>query len=920
MSRNLDESLGSDKTLAGKTTCRSEEDAHVSLGDCQTVFGEAGELLLESNGELEPNDLTTRYEIERTIGKGGMGEVLLALDKRLRRKVAIKRIRGELVRNQAAVSRFLTEAQAIAAINHTNVVQIYDFGRDRNGPFIVMEYVDGQSLLERCDTSPIATEEAVKLTCDLLSGLGRAHDLGVVHRDIKPANILLTHDGVPKLTDFGLAKQTSGDHGQTADGTVLGTIDFMPPEQRRDATLVDARSDLWSLAATFYQMLTGRSPKVIRFDLLPNQLTTVVAKALEEAPNQRFQSAIEFREVLRLAYKTVKATDCGELVAGVCPRCQTKFEDSSRFCHECSSPLIAQCLSCKAEIPVWDKGCRACGSRQFDLLRRKRVELEALKGQVEHLQEMGQYERAILVFESIDNLQYPWLHDIRDWQERVGPILSEQLDRMLELASRALEEARAHRAVWDHPAAIRSLTSLPIETRSEEHSLLLNQLQAEWNEAQETLLTIQSRIKAKQLDGLLPLVQRMVELRGDRADLRKLLEQLTNRESKISAAISHASRVIPTRTVSPESFDRKYTPPKTKKLGALERHLAMGWRLILPLALGAVVMVAGAYLITRFGGNREKQLDLASGPIAASEFQEMAKQDPADTATTVKDKVTATIPRLPPVSSEAPASKPPQIRKSTPNEEIAKNNPTEITNSIDMRMKLIPPGKFTMGSPETEPGRRNDEAQHEVNLTQPFYLGVYEVTQSQFEKVMGRNPSKFLNPNHPVETITWHEAVEFCRKLSELPEEKAAGRIYRLPTEAEWEYSSRAGARTSFSFGDDVKLLSEYGWVDGHSERRPHPVGQKKANAWGLYDMYGNVSEWCSDWHGQYPRGVVVDPKGPRSGKTRLLRGGGWLSGPPNCRSAFRYSFIPSGRSSSDGLRVAMDVITVEHDNRTNER
>ena len=215
----------------------------------------------------------------------------LAIDTRLDRKVAIKRILGEAARSKTAVDRFLTEAKSIAAIgDHPNIVQIYDYGRAKDGPFLIMEYVDGINLQDRCRDGALPLEEAVDLTCQLCDGLSRAHDQGIVHRDIKPANVLLTKNGVPKLTDFGLAKADATDHQMTVAGAVLGTPDFMPPEQRRDAAEVDARSDLWSLAATLYQMVTGRSPKIIRFRDVPDELEDILGKALEESKDDRFQT------------------------------------------------------------------------------------------------------------------------------------------------------------------------------------------------------------------------------------------------------------------------------------------------------------------------------------------------------------------------------------------------------------------------------------------------------------------------------------------------------------------------------------------------------------------------------------------------------------------------------------------------------
>jgi formylglycine-generating enzyme required for sulfatase activity len=239
--------------------------------------------------------------------------------------------------------------------------------------------------------------------------------------------------------------------------------------------------------------------------------------------------------------------------------------------------------------------------------------------------------------------------------------------------------------------------------------------------------------------------------------------------------------------------------------------------------------------------------------------------------------------------------------------------PKEITNSIGMKLVLIPKGTFMMGSPESEEGRQKDETQHEVTISKDYYLGVYEVTQSEYQQVMNKNPSNFQGEKikgdsspHPVDQVSWNDAVEFCKRLSGLPEEKKAGRVYRLPTEAEWEYACRAGSTTAYSFGESSQSLGDYAWFSNNSDDRTHPVGQKKPNAWGLYDMHGNVWEWCSDWYGQYPKGAVSDPAGPKEGSSRVYRGGCWDYEAAICRSAYRYWYTPVVRNSHFGFRLAL--------------
>ncbi|MDB4621624.1 formylglycine-generating enzyme family protein, partial [Rubripirellula sp.] len=225
-----------------------------------------------------------------------------------------------------------------------------------------------------------------------------------------------------------------------------------------------------------------------------------------------------------------------------------------------------------------------------------------------------------------------------------------------------------------------------------------------------------------------------------------------------------------------------------------------------------------------------------------------------------------------------------------------------LTNSIGMKLKLLPPGVFTMGDANGD----SDETPHEVTLTQSFQMGIHEVTQEQYKQVMGVNPSDFKESNNPVEQVSWEDAVEFCRKLSELPAEKSAGRVYRLPTEAEWEYACRAGTTTKYSFGDDDSELGDYAWFSGNSGQTSHPVGVKQPNAWGLYDMHGNVWEWCQDRYGDYPGRTVTNPSGANSGSGRVFRGGSWSRTAGFCRSAYRVRYYPSYRYFSIGFRVCL--------------
>ena len=283
--------------------------------------------------------------------------------------------------------------------------------------------------------------------------------------------------------------------------------------------------------------------------------------------------------------------------------------------------------------------------------------------------------------------------------------------------------------------------------------------------------------------------------------------------------------------------------------------------------------------------------------------------------------------------------------------------PIEQTNSIGMKLTLIPPGEFLMGSTPEEIAAEIELAKgdngycdrvpaeaprHQVKISKPFCLGMYPVMQGEYEKAMGVNPSSFttklmdgstfnpsLDPRHveqrereakplggkdtssrPVEMVSWDEAVEFCRRLSALPAERAARRVYRLPTEAEWEYACRAGMTTRWYCGDDEAGLVEVAWFNKNSGGMTHPVGEKRPNAWGLYDMSGNVYQWCADWYSKdyYAQSPPNDPSGPPAGSDRVVRGGNWNYVASSCRSAYRHPHGPAHRHPAVGFRVVAEV------------
>ncbi len=228
----------------------------------------------------------------------------------------------------------------------------------------------------------------------------------------------------------------------------------------------------------------------------------------------------------------------------------------------------------------------------------------------------------------------------------------------------------------------------------------------------------------------------------------------------------------------------------------------------------------------------------------------------------------------------------------------------DLGKGVKLEMVLIPAGEFLMGSPDSDRDAfPREKPQHRVRIARPFYLGKYLVTQEQWEAVMGGNPSRFKGPKNPVEKVSWDDCPKFLGKLN-AKAGPGAGK-FQLPREAQWEYACRVGSKTKYCFGDDETRLGDYAWYRKNSGNMTHPVGEKKPNGWGLYDMHGNVWEWCQDWwkDGAYKEPPVDGPTGAVS--LRVLRGGGWDAPATYCRSAFRGGGVPGIRDDFRGLRVS---------------
>jgi hypothetical protein len=401
------------------------------------------------------------------------------------------------------------------------------------------------------------------------------------------------------------------------------------------------------------------------------------------------------------------------------------------------------------------------------------------------------------------------------------------------------------------------MESVPEAMQTQEMGVFLQALHSDYEEASKLEQSIARRLKERHLDGLLEQVNRALTLMDNRADLVALQQQLTERNTKLHQErddVFSTARELLKQGQAKESFSRiQPCLLNNMELRSSDKELKSQLESILKFEDELWVLV------------KESNADGVLEPeqvvkvlVAAIQYLEMNPHH--EKILWMKEQLFARIKKQPERYGFDLAKRPIGL------EVLSKLPPWE--NSAGMYFKVLP----------------------------TFSIGVHEVTQSQYESVMGSNPSKFKGTNNPVEMVSWNEAVAFCKKLSTLPAERAAGRLYRLPTEAEWEYACRKNTITEYSFGEDAANLSKYAWFDENSANTTHAVGEKLANGWGLYDMHGNVSEWCSDASGLY----------------RVLRGGSWFTDAANCRSAFRFSDVPSSRGSHYGFRLALSSPSVK--------
>ncbi len=758
---------------------------------------QAQEILAGSGAPLVLGD----YVVLDRIGVGGMGHVYKARHRHMKRTVALKVISPQAMRDTATLKRFQREVEAAARLEHPNIVTAHDSRHDRGVHYLVMSYAEGSDLgaLVRSQ-GPLSVDLAVECVLQTARGLAYAHGEGVVHRDIKPANLLLDKNGVVKILDMGLARieDSSNDH-LTSTEQVMGTVDYMSPEQAASTHDVDCRADIYSLGCTLWYLLVGQ--KIYEGD-------TMIARMLKhrEAPIPSLRNARhEVPEELETIYQRM-----------VAKHVEDRFQ------------------------------------RMDDVVK----SLESL----------------------LDNEKNPGKEE-------------GSTSRALREFSRNIERSKTTK-----PS---TLTRQPTPTNP----------------------------------GSTP----------------TLVYQVAGVETDPNSEVS----VRPLKQQPARSGNK---PP-------------IAWRVATAAAFAAAFF--GVWVIIR--DDKGKEVARISVEVPKGGTVEIAK-DKLDTSEPKTNTADVAPPRaIAPFDSK-------QARAHQ--EAWAKHLGTQVetTNSIGMKMVLVPPGEFLMGStdeqlevvskmheaiemigPNDYLGRRlpEERPQHRIQLTKPIWMGMTEVTVGHFRKFVEatkyiteaelygaggvafgesriedvkpalkglnwRSPSYPIADDTPVSQVSWNDACAFCSWLSsqdgDTPWYRDNGKGnwilaaqadgYRLPTEAEWEYACRAGTTTQYSFGDDVMSLDLYGWSSKTPIKKAHPVALKRPNPFGLYDMHGNLAEWCQDrydvqWYIKSPsQDPLVPDVGPDEPTYRIVRGVNFFIYDSGARSASRGSNAAHSCHQCTGFRV----------------
>ncbi len=867
-------------------------------------------------------DLTGRqlgdYRLIEAVPSGGLCDTYIAQHAALKHHCILKVLPEELIATSPGfVARFYDEAAAITNLRHPWIVPVLEMAEADGRYFIVTEHISGprgqpMTLRDYLHLQPegrVSEAKARRWAVQLAEALAYAHAHRVCHWNLKPSNVLIDRFENLRLTDFGLARALGRDFmlarmherlvpqpGRRGPSVrdILEAADYLAPEQRTPGPPIDARTDVYAFGAIIYRILTGRPPtpppvppSMVVPTLAP-KWDALVARCMADRPFRHASVLGALADIRRVGRRRSIA---GLVTAGIAVFALTALVGLAIANFSAIRDFLARQLAAipaqgppapaRPETPpepeltqsvtykeAHDAQARAddTWTRIKDLDRGQAFaaaldQAEALKRRADlHVKNNA----CALAKKAFD-----------DFIARSDAIEALEALRKSALAARAdaaaaQETARRAGVPADSPA-VAAADKLARDAEANFDAANFPQAETAWKSAvaaiakapEQAARSARAKIARAEFEKSVAIADAARLQKLAPADWQKVADAARAADAAIDpdkaiAAWHDAIRLLPVAVRAANAAEKAQAAPKTPEqdpaplIAEAERCIqAAQWQQ----ALAAV------------------QKALAISPTSAP-------------AIAARDKV---LPHLP------------------------KDIAIDLGGGMVLRLLLIAPGKFAMGSPEDEPGRSADEGpQHEVALTRPFYMGIREVSQEEYAAVIGTNPSSAKSLKAPVDLVSWFNADEFCKKLSE-----RSGRPIRLSTEAEWEYACRAGTATAFSTGpristDQADFEGAQPFADfpkGASRGKALPCGSLKANPWGLFDMHGNVWEWCADWYDEkyYASSPAVNPPGADAAKCRVVRGGSYAEYAGSARSANRDRYPPAARMKFIGFRVAAD-------------
>ncbi len=818
------------------------------------------------------------FVIERVLGSGGFGITYLARDTRLDRRVVIKEnlpaqfcfrdthsltvaprhTHGEDADNfRWSLENFSKEAAMLASLDHPGIVKVLRSFEAFGTAYFVMPFVEGRALDElasRREGKPFSETELRRLLERVLDALAYLHDRGIYHRDIKPGNILMTTDGLPVLIDFGSARQRLSDRSMT----VIESAGYTPFEQLQSRGNVGPWSDLYALAATLVKVMTGEAP--------PNANDRSFGDPWQPLANNPALAGKFSKPLLRCLDRALKLP--------IEERWQSAEDWKAGLGH--------------AVVP--EAGAGGNGPTA--------IQPEKVATQEEY---RGPRRSTVVISALLLAAAGAW------WLTRADPQGEPQKSSAVPAGP-----TTGGLVITSEPSGA-DLTSATGE--------LLGKTPVKM----ENLPAGQSWRGSLVMDGYVPAEVRAGVVSGEmkRVAAVRLREQpqkvMVSSEPSGAEVVEGGTVMGTTPWESSPRAVGAWVDLTIRKLGYDALNLRGDVPLGNPLILQGTLKAKVQHIFVSSEPSGAKVLE--KGKLMGMTPLEMGGQVPGTKLSyTLKLEgyeeglVEGTVRAGEPLrlSRELQELAKPKIDKHKAGEE----REFEIAPGVRMTMCWIPQGDFMMGSPAEELGRYEDEIHHRVRITEGFWLGKYEVTQVEWLAVMGKNPSRFVGDDLPVGKVSWNEIAGSGGFIGKVNQAAAAGGRFSLPTEAQWEYACRAGATTALNSGKNLTStvgkcgnLEEVSWYGKNSGNRIHAVGGKKANAWGLHDTHGNVCEWCKDWYDPYKSGLETDPEGAVSGRSRVLRGGGWDRFANYCRSASRYYYGPDEAYDNVGFRLARSSV-----------